>query len=236
MENHLISADNVGLVLGSGDGRAEILKGISLTVGKGEFLSIMGPSGAGKSSLMNIIGGLQTPTSGRVFVDNFDIYALDTEKRADFRRLYLGFVFQSFHLFPYLTVMENIMLPMVKDDLSRKDKEEIGVSLLGKVGLLGKERRFPSQLSGGEAQRVAVARALFNNPLIILADEPTGNLDTKNGMAILDLFSHVNEDGKTIIMITHSREYAQRAHRVVEMCDGSLGGSLLIPANASPLV
>jgi putative ABC transport system ATP-binding protein len=223
----LISAENVGLIMGKGEGSTEILRDISLDIEKGEFVSFMGPSGAGKSSLMNVIGGLLTPTTGKVEIDGFDLYALDSERRADFRRVYIGFVFQSFHLFPYLTVLENVILPMVKEDLPRGEKEENGATILRKVGLGGKERRFPSQLSGGEAQRVSIARALFNNPMIILADEPTGNLDSKNSAAILDLFSHLNGDGKTVIMITHSREYAQRAHRTVEMSDGALSSGRL---------
>ncbi len=227
MSEHLISAENVGLMIGEGEGKTEILRDISLDIEKGEFVSFMGPSGAGKSSLMNVIGGLLTPTSGKVAIDGFDLYALDSEKRADFRRVYMGFVFQSFHLFPYLTVIENVLLPRVKDDIPRGEKEDIAATIIREIGLSGLEKRFPSQLSGGEAQRVAIARALFNNPLIILADEPTGNLDSKNSAAILELFAHLNGEGKTVVMITHSREYAQMAHRVVEMCDGELSTSRL---------
>jgi putative ABC transport system ATP-binding protein len=193
MMKYLISAHGVGLVIGDGEARTVILDDISLAFEKGEFVSIMGPSGSGKSSLMNILGGLLTPTSGTVEADGIDIYSLDSEKRADFRRLYIGFVFQ--------------------------------IELFRKVGLSGKEKRLPSQLSGGEAQRVAIARALYNNPLIILADEPTGNLDSKSGAAILDLFSLLNEDGKTIIMVTHSRAYASLAQRTVELSDGRVSGS-----------
>ncbi|NIS75622.1 MAG: ATP-binding cassette domain-containing protein [Deltaproteobacteria bacterium] len=225
MRENLISAHGVGLVIGDGEARTVILDDISLAFEKGEFVSIMGPSGAGKSSLVNILGGLLTPTSGTVEADGIDIYSLDSEKRADFRRLYIGFVFQSFHLFPYLTVLENVLLPRIKDDLPLEEKVEAAIELFRKVGLSGKEKRFPSQLSGGEAQRVAIARALYNNPLIILADEPTGNLDSKSGAAILDLFSHLNEDGKTIIMVTHSRAYASLAKRTVELSDGRVSGS-----------
>lgn len=227
MSEYLISVENVGLVLGEGEASTEVLRDISLQIKRGEFVSFMGPSGAGKSSLMNVIGGLHTPTAGKVEIDELDIYTLEPEKRADFRRLYIGFVFQSFHLFPYLTVLENVLLPMIKDDLRKGEKEEAACALIRKVGLSGKERRFPSQLSGGESQRVAIARALFNDPLIILADEPTGNLDSANSAAILELFSHLNKEGKTIVMITHSREYSHRAHRVLEMLDGELSGSTL---------
>ncbi len=222
MDNQIISAKSVKFSAGRGDGKTEILKGISFTVCKGDFISIMGPSGAGKSTLMNVVGGLLTPESGKVIVDGIDVYGLDMEKRADFRRLYLGFVFQSFHLFPYMTVLENVILPLVNGDMAKSEKEEKAVTVLKSVGLTGKERRYPSLISGGEAQRVAIARALINDPLIILADEPTGNLDSRNGDIVLDLFTGLNEKGKTIIMITHSREYSRRARSELGILDGRL--------------
>ncbi len=224
MDNEIISVNSVKFSAGSGDARTDILKGITFTACKGDFISIMGPSGAGKTTLMNVVGGLLTPGTGKVIVDGIDIYGLDMERRADFRRLYLGFVFQSFHLFPYMTVCENVILPLVNADMSKSEKEERAVSVLRNVGLTGNEGKYPSQISGGEAQRVAIARALINNPMIILADEPTGNLDSRNGDVVLDLFTGLNEKGKTIIMITHSREYSRRARSELGILDGELLG------------
>jgi putative ABC transport system ATP-binding protein len=203
----------------STDGTAvEALRGLDLEVREGEFLSITGESGSGKSTLLSILGGITPPTSGLISVDDIDIYALPIEQLADFRREYIGFVFQQFHLIPYLTAAENVMLPFCVT--GRKDMKDLALGALERVGLGHKADRLPSQLSGGEQQRVAVARALVNEPPIILADEPTGNLDTKTGSEIFGLFEELNRAGETIILVTHNLDLAERTHRMVRMKDG----------------
>jgi putative ABC transport system ATP-binding protein len=198
----------------------EALRGIELEVRSGEFVSITGESGSGKSTLLGIIGGIAPPDSGTLEVDGIDIYGLDIERLADFRREYLGFVFQQFHLVPYLTAVENVMLPLCISGIKSVEMEEMAVESLSRVGLGDKVRRLPSQLSGGEQQRVAIARALVNEPPIILADEPTGNLDTKTGEDIFRLFSELNDSGETVVMVTHNPELARRTQRVIKMRDG----------------
>ncbi|MFH1703659.1 MAG: ABC transporter ATP-binding protein [Nitrospirota bacterium] len=196
----------------------EALKDVTINIGKGEFVSIVGQSGSGKSTLLSIIGGITPPSEGEVTIDTIPIYELPTEKLADYRRDYIGFVFQQFHLISYLTARENVMLPLcVTRD---KDMEELAQSALRKVGLNHKMSRLPSQLSGGEQQRVAVARAIVNSPPIVLADEPTGNLDTETGEEICSLLIDLNRLGHTIILVTHNRELAERSQRIIKVKDG----------------
>ncbi len=211
-----------------GDETVQAIKEVNLSVEYGEFLAIMGPSGSGKSTLLTMLGGLNHPTSGKVIVDEIDIYTLSSEKIADFRREYIGFVFQSFYLIPYLTVLENVMLPLAVTDYGKEEKLNMAETILCKVGLDSKMNRLPDELSGGEQQRVAIARALVNDPPIILADEPTGNLDTATGKEIMQIFKELNENGKTIIMVTHNPENAKFASRCVYIVDGKLrDGSFL---------
>ena len=196
----------------------EALKDVTIKIGKGEFVSIVGQSGSGKSTLLSIIGGITPPSEGEVTIDTIPIYELPTEKLADYRRDYIGFVFQQFHLIPYLTAGENVMLPLCIT--KGKDMEELAQSALRKVGLDHNMSRLPSQLSGGEQQRVAVARAIVNNPPIVLADEPTGNLDTDTGEEIFSLLKDLNRLGHTVILVTHNRELAERSQRIIKVKDG----------------
>ena len=196
------------------------LKGVDISVEKGEFLAITGESGSGKSTLLSILGGIAPPTEGRIVVDGIDIYDLPIESQADFRREYIGFVFQQFHLMPYLSAIENVMLPLTITGRTDREMREMARTSLERVGLGDKAANLPSELSGGQQQRVAVARALVNAPPIILADEPTGNLDTKTGQDVFDLFRDLNEAGETVILVTHNTELASRTRRTVRLCDG----------------
>lgn len=198
------------------------LRSISLDIKKGESVSVMGHSGSGKSTLLSIIGALNPPTSGSILIDEIDIYKLSQEKRADFRREYLGFVFQQFQLIPYLTAHENVMLPLTTTKRTGKEKREMAASVLNKVGLGNKINRLPNQLSGGEQERVAIARAIINEPPLILADEPTGSLDTKTGNEIMELFQKLNEDGLTVLMVTHNPDNTKYMGRTILMKDGNI--------------
>ena len=206
----------------SGEERVPALVYVNLTIERGEFISVMGPSGSGKSTLLTILGGLNHPTEGEVVVDEIPIYKLPLEKLADFRREYLGFIFQSFQLIPYLTVIENVMLPLAITEKSNREQLTMAEEILGKMGLRGKGRRLPDQLSGGEQERVAIARALVNSPPILLADEPTGNLDTKTGKEIMELFKSLNEEGQTIAMVTHNPENIAFSSRLIHLRDGKV--------------
>ena len=198
------------------------LKDLNLNVEVGEFIAVMGPSGSGKSTILNILGGLSQPSAGELSVEGIDIYQLKGEKLADYRREYIGFVFQSFQLIPYLTILENVMLPLAIIPSRNGNQREIGARVLQKVGLVEKARRLPNQLSGGEQERVAIARALVNNAPIILADEPTGNLDSVTGREIMGLLQGLNSGGQTIIMVTHNPENTRYAHRIVQLKDGQV--------------
>jgi len=196
--------------------------GINLNIEKGELIAVMGESGSGKSTLLSILGALNTPTSGRYTVGEKDVYGLSQEKRADFRREFLGFVFQSFHLVSYLTVKENVMLPLAPAAMKGKEKGRLAEEALARVGLEGKANRLPNQVSGGEQERVAIARAIVNRPPILLADEPTGNLDSKTSREIMELLKQLNNGGMTIVMVTHNPENARVAHRVLHLKDGRI--------------
>ncbi len=207
---------------GAGDNRVFAINDINFTITLGEFVALMGESGAGKSSLLAIMGAMNAPTSGRYIVDDMDVYALSTEQQADFRREYLGFVFQSFHLVPYLTVLENVMLPLTSAKINRKQKHRMATEALDWVGLADKANRLPNQISGGEGERTAIARAIVNDPPILLADEPTGNLDSNTSGEIMALLQRLHHQGTTIIMVTHSMTCAETAHRILEIKDGRL--------------
>jgi putative ABC transport system ATP-binding protein len=206
----------------SGEEKVLALAGIDLHIEKGEFVSVMGPSGSGKSTLMTIMGGMNHPTSGEVLVDDIPLYQLSSESLADFRREYLGFIFQSFQLIPYLTVAENVMLPLSITKKSNQEQRRLAAEILERTGLKGKANRLPDQLSGGEQERVAIARALVNSPPILLADEPTGNLDTKTGREIMEFFKALNLEGQTIIMVTHNPENVEYSTRTIHLRDGGL--------------
>lgn len=199
-----------------------VLRAVSTEIAEGEFVSLMGPSGSGKSTLLTILGAMNHPSQGRLLIDGIDVYALSDERRADFRSQYLGFVFQQHHLMPYLNAIENVMLPLATLPMASLEKRRRGLEVLEKVGLAEKAKRLPNQLSGGEQGRLAIARALVNDPPLVLADEPTGTLDTKTGDEIMRVFLDLNARGQTIFMVTHNPENASLAHRVLHIRDGEL--------------
>jgi putative ABC transport system ATP-binding protein len=199
-----------------------VLSDVSIEIVEGEFVCLMGPSGSGKSTLLTIVGAMNHPTKGRVLVDEIDVYALADERRADFRREYLGFVFQQHHLMPYLTSLENAMLPLATASMSTKEKRERAMNVLDKVGLAEKASRLPNQLSGGEQGRLAIARAIVNEPPLILADEPTGSLDTKTGHEVMEVFLKLNAQRQTVFMVTHNPENSALAHRIINIVDGRI--------------
>ena len=217
-----ILTENIIKQYGTGDSSVFALSGIDFKINSGEFISVMGESGSGKSTLLSILGAMNNPTQGRLIVDEIDIYSLSIDQRSDFRREFLGFVFQSFHLMPYLTALENVLLPLTTSKMLKKDKLSLSHEALGKVGLQGKEKRLPNALSGGEKERVAIARAIVNEPPILLADEPTGNLDTGTTREIMNLLTSLNKEGMTIVMVTHNHDCAGYADRVITLSDGKL--------------
>jgi len=202
--------------------RVAALVDFSLEVREGCFLGVMGQSGSGKSTLLSILGGLCHPTGGTVLIDGIDLYGLSPERLADFRREYLGFVFQSFNLVPYLTALENVMLPLAVKKMATKEKNRAALAVLERVGLAARASHLPNQLSGGEQERVAIARALVNAPPMILADEPTGSLDTETSEEIMGLLRELNSEGQTIVMVTHNPENRPYFHRMVQLRDGRL--------------
>jgi putative ABC transport system ATP-binding protein len=195
---------------------------VSLDVEEGEFVALMGPSGSGKSTLLTILGAMNPPTAGQVTIDGIAPYALPVERQADFRHEYVGFIFQQHHLVSYLTALENVMLPLAIAALPRREKRRLAGEALARVGLSGKEHRLPAQLSGGEQARVAVARALANHPPLLLADEPTGNLDSATGALVLEMLDELHRAGQTIVMVTHNHDAAGRAQRIVRLRDGHI--------------
>lgn len=203
-------------------GQEEILKGIDIEIKKGEFVAIIGASGSGKSSMLYIMGLLDRPTEGEVFFEEERIDFSEEEKISKIRNQKLGFVFQFHYLLPEFSLLENVMIPAIRLGMKREEARERAYELLKRLGLAGKENRKIYQISGGEMQRVAIARALINKPLVILADEPTGNLDSKNTQAVMDIFKDINSEGTTIVMVTHELELARQAHRIVEMKDGRI--------------
>lgn len=197
------------------------LENVNLEVEKGEFLSIMGPSGCGKSTLLNIMGLLDAPTSGSVEINGVDTIHMNDKELAAFRNQKLGFVFQSFHLINSLNVLDNVELPLLYRKVSASERRKCAEAVLEKVGLSHRMRHFPTQLSGGQCQRVAIARAIVGNPDIILADEPTGNLDSKMGIEVMELLHQLNkEDGRTVVMVTHNEQQAQQTSRIIRFFDG----------------
>ena len=196
------------------------LKSISIEIERGEYVAFMGPSGSGKSTLMNIIGCLDSPSGGTYILNNNDVSDLTENELAEIRNKEIGFVFQTFNLLPRQTALENVALPLIYAGLGREDRNEKAMAALDGVGLADRAKHKPNELSGGQRQRVAIARALVNNPSIILADEPTGNLDTKTSYSIMELFQELHDKGNTIIMVTHEEDIATYAHRIVRLRDG----------------
>ena len=210
-----------------GDETSHILKGIDLTIKKGEFLAILGPSGSGKSTLMNIIGCLDVPTSGEYTLSGRTIADQSEKVLANIRSKEIGFIFQSFHLLQKQSAIENVELPMIYANIHEKERKERAMAMLEKVGLENRMYHFPNQMSGGQQQRVAIARAIANDPTIILADEPTGALDQKTGSQVMDLFHNLNDEGRSIIMITHDAKIAKHASKIVRILDGNLSDGML---------
>lgn len=205
-----------------GQETVHVLKGIDLDIDKGEYVAIMGPSGSGKSTLMNLIGCLDTPTAGTYILNGKDVSQMSDDELAEIRNKEIGFVFQTFNLLPRTTALDNVALPMVYAGTSKKDRTERAIKVLADVGLSDRMDHRPNQLSGGQRQRVAVGRALVNKPSIILADEPTGNLDSKTGVEIMNLFEDIHKAGNTIIVVTHEEEIASHAQRVIRLRDGMI--------------
>lgn len=220
--NKVISVKNIHKTYKLGDVEVHALRGVSLDVKEGEFLSIMGASGSGKSTLMNIIGCLDKPTSGAYVLDGSETSKLSKNELASIRNKKIGFVFQSFNLLTRTSAVANVELPLIYNNKKGQDREKLANEALTRLGLKGRENHFPSQLSGGQQQRVAIARAIVNNPSIILADEPTGNLDTATSKEIIEVFKGLNKRGKTIIMITHEQDIAENAERVIVFKDGRI--------------
>ena len=216
----IISVTDLHKQYGTAEEAVAALRGVSFTIAAGEFIAIVGQSGSGKSTLLSILGGMNHPTSGTVTINDTDIYTLHEERLADFRAATLGFVFQSFHLIPYLTARENVLLPLAITRVSRSEKLRLADQALDQVGLGRKGDRLPNQLSGGEQERVAIARAIVNRPRILFADEPTGNLDSTTSYEIMQLFRQLNVDGQTIIMVTHNPENCDYADRTIQLRDG----------------
>ncbi len=217
----MIELNGISKVYRTEEIETQALENVNLNVSKGEFLSIMGPSGCGKSTLLNIMGLLDSPTSGTIKIAGTDITGMKDKELAAFRNKNLGFVFQSFHLINSLNVIDNVELPLLYRNISSKERHHMAEEVLQKVGLSHRMRHMPTQLSGGQCQRVAIARAIIGNPEIILADEPTGNLDSKMGIEIMTLLHKLNqEDGRTIVMVTHNEEQAKQTSRTIRFFDG----------------
>jgi len=203
------------------------LRGVDITIKEGEYVSIMGPSGSGKSTLMNILGCLDTLTSGKYILNDRDVSSLNDNELAEIRNIEIGFVFQTFNLLPKYTALENIMLPLVYAGVPKTERNKTGIEVLKNVGLEDRMHHKPNELSGGQRQRVAIARAMVNNPSIILADEPTGNLDTKTSIEIMGLLEEIHKKGNTIILVTHEEEIAEYSHRIIRLRDGLIESDVI---------
>ncbi len=220
----MIAMENVTKTYRMGEVDVTALKGISMLINKGEFVSIMGPSGSGKSTLMNIIGCLDTPTSGTYVLDEIAVSGLNDNQLAEIRNRKIGFVFQTFNLLAREEALYNVELPMVYNDVSERKRKETAQQMLEIVGLAHRSKHKPNEMSGGERQRVAIARSLVNSPAILLADEPTGNLDSQTGKEIMAIFQKLNSDGMTIVLVTHERDIASYSQRITHLRDGLIEG------------
>lgn len=220
MAQPIIEIKNITRDFPLGNEIVHVLKGIDLTINKGEYVALMGPSGSGKSTLMNLLGCLDTPTGGSYILNNKNVSEMKDEELAEIRNKEIGFVFQTFNLMPRTTALDNVALPMVYAGYSKSERSERATDVLTQVGLSDRMDHKPNQLSGGQRQRVAIARALVNKPSIILADEPTGNLDSKTSLEIMTLFDDIHANGNTVILVTHEEDVAQHAHRIIRLRDG----------------
>ena len=220
MSNPLINITNIKRDFVLGSEIINVLKGIDLQINKGEYVALMGPSGSGKSTLMNLLGCLDTPTSGSYILNGKDVSQMHDDDLAEIRNKEIGFVFQTFNLLPRTTALDNVALPMIYAGYSKSDRNKRATEVLTQVGLDDRMDHQPNQLSGGQRQRVAVARALVNHPSIILADEPTGNLDSKTSVEIMKLFGDIHAAGNTVILVTHEEDIAKYAHRIIRLRDG----------------
>ena len=218
----MINVDNLKKTYYMGNQSLNALSGVTFEITKGEYVAIMGPSGSGKSTLMNIIGCLDSPTKGTYSLNNKEVSQMSDDELSKIRNTEIGFVFQNFSLLPRSSALENVMLPLQYAGISLSERKTIALDALEKVELLDRKDHKPSELSGGQQQRVAIARALVNNPSILFADEPTGNLDSQTGMKVLDIFKRLNENGQTIILITHENEVARAAKRIIHIKDGNI--------------
>jgi putative ABC transport system ATP-binding protein len=214
--NEIVKNYQVGSVI------VRALRSVSLDINKNEYVAIMGPSGSGKSTLMNILGCLDTPTKGTYVLSGTDVSKMEDDKLAEIRNKEIGFVFQTFNLLPRYTALENVTLPLIYAGIPRHEREEQAIKTLDEVGLADRMHHKPNELSGGQRQRVAIARALVNNPAIILADEPTGNLDSKTSYDIMGLLDKIHEKGNTVILVTHEEDIARHAHRIIKLMDGEV--------------
>lgn len=223
----MIKMNDLGKIYNTGSVKFEALKNINLTIDTGEYVAVVGPSGSGKSTLMNIIGCLDVPTSGEYYLDDLPVDKMTSNELADIRNKKVGFVFQAFNLLPYATAYENVEVPLLFAKVSGKERKERIIELLSRVGLADKVNNRPTEMSGGEMQRTAIARSLANNPDIILADEPTGNLDSKSGGGIVKIFDELNALGKTVVIITHDMNLANKTQRIIRLKDGFLEANKL---------
>ncbi|MEO6814077.1 MAG: ABC transporter ATP-binding protein [Ginsengibacter sp.] len=218
--NSIIQLENIQKSYYLGKQELKVLKGITLEIFKNEYVALMGPSGSGKSTLMNLVGCLDTPTAGRYILNGADVSKMQDDDLAEVRNKEIGFVFQQFNLLPRLTAAENVALPLIYNGTPKKIRTELALEMLDRVGLAERSHHKPNELSGGQNQRVAIARALVNNPSIILADEPTGNLDSKTSVEIMHIFDKIQTDGNTVILVTHEEDIAKFAHRIIRLLDG----------------
>lgn len=232
----IVRLEDIHKIYGSGETEVRALDGVDLVIEQGEFCSIMGASGSGKSTMMNIIGCLDKPTSGRYYLDNVDVSHLDDTALAHVRNRKLGFVFQQFHLLPQLSAMENVMLPLVYANVAERDRRDRAVEALTRVGLAHRLHNKPNQLSGGQQQRVAIARAIVGRPVLLLADEPTGALDSHTTVEILNIFAELNASGMTVVMVTHEPDVARSTRRIIWFKDGKVMNSSLTPDEMSHLM
>ncbi|MEP7251068.1 MAG: ABC transporter ATP-binding protein [Ginsengibacter sp.] len=216
----IIKLDNIQKNYYLGKQELKVLKGISLDIFRNEYVALMGPSGSGKSTLMNILGCLDSPTAGKYILNGKDVSKMADDDLAEVRNKEIGFVFQQFNLLPRLTAAENVALPLIYNGSKKKIRVDQSLEMLDRVGLSDRSHHKPNELSGGQNQRVAIARALVNNPSIILADEPTGNLDSKTSVEIMKIFDKIQADGNTVILVTHEEDIAQYAHRIIRLKDG----------------
>jgi putative ABC transport system ATP-binding protein len=216
----IIELENIQKIYYLGKQELKVLKGISLEIFKNEYVALMGPSGSGKSTLMNLLGCLDSPTAGKYILNGEDVSKMQDDDLADVRNKEIGFVFQQFNLLPRLTAAENVALPLIYNGTSKKQRTQLSLEMLDRVGLADRSHHKPNELSGGQNQRVAIARALVNNPSIILADEPTGNLDSKTSVEIMNIFDKIQTEGNTVILVTHEEDIAEFAHRIIRLRDG----------------